>query len=197
MNNIDKIDLQLALKSKRYCAAISYGLLDQCNSKDLIELATLRNAINPPIDCNSHIHVKDMICPPDIQLQDEYKLIIGDPLPDTEILYGYYFFETGNTNKPIAVDIANDIATYPPNTSSAHYWTDVWNPVGIAAQIVSPSLCYHVIRLQNYIPPADIIDEAGVKVNAAWTVMTDNQYTYYVLQKVVAPSDVTYKVKES
>lgn len=196
---LDTLDIYLGTTGDCYCSAISIGVIDDKTVSEKLIPANVRRTINAG-DTNAEckVAVPNTVCPPNLTLKDEYEFVIGQPTTSSEILYGYYFFETGNRGAPLLAvqDVSNDIATYPPGAPDAHYTLDQWDPAGIFCQIPSPYVCYHVIRLSNTLSTIQIIDEGGVKVNNGWSTLSDANYTYYVLQIPIAPSDVTYEVKQ-
>lgn len=195
MTDLDNLTIQIGLTGQKYCKCTSLGVMKPEVLGAMIDLDVRLTINSSPSEC-APVAIPIVVCPPSVTLQPEHKFIIGNPVPFTDILYGYYWFQTGNTNNPNAAALAADIALHVPNTPGTHYWTTQWNPLGTPAQILSPYICYHVIRLSNTTPIVQLYDEAGVKVNADWTVLSDSLYTYYLLARVIAPSDITYIVKQ-
>lgn len=188
----DTLTKHMAIKGERYCKCVSVGIIDNSALEELMDIDIRLSINSSDTDCEEvPVHEPRVICPPDLVLQPDYPVHIGDPITDPEaVLHGFYIFSTGNPSNPSAIDLAADIAARPE-----HYTSTNWDPALTAIQINGDEICYHVIRLSNNVGPITIKDAGGVVVGAAFEIRNDAQYTYYVLLKVVAPnSPIDYEL---
>lgn len=201
----DNEDIYMKNVLDGFCMKLNAGAICEDAEEKLNNTAIIRD-VNVYIDGlggdTTACENENIITPPSIvclngdqSIDAEYPLLIGDPVEIDDILYGWYDLNPLTQPNPItpnAADVAADIAANPGN-----YTTDTWVPAGVSANIVNTYVSYHVVRIPTTLPAIDIVDEAGVTVTAAWDVLTDGTYNYYVLMMPVASdADVTYTLKE-
>lgn len=200
----DNEDIFLKNKLDGFCQKLNAGLI--CNtSVDEVKRVSIVRGINTFIEglgddltlCEDvkMVEAPSIICLQGTQsIDQEYPFVVTDPIVMQNILFGWYDLNPSTQPNPITpnvVDIANDITANPGNYSSK-----VWVASGVSDVINNSQIAYHVIRIPNTIGNVQIIDAAGVLVNAAFTQFTDSNYNYYVLLKPVSKNpSVSYTVK--
>lgn len=201
----DNEDIYLKNTLDSFCTKLTAGLICQESAENVKRVSIIRG-INSFVEgygddteiCEdaTYIESPSIICLDGTQSIDaEYPFIVGDPIVITDILYGWYDLNPATQPNPItpsADDLAVDIAANPGN-----YTSTPWVPLGVSANIINTQIAYHVVRTPISIAAINIVDEAGVSVNAAWSTLTDGTYNYYVLMRpVMKNANVTYTLKE-
>jgi hypothetical protein len=182
----------VAVKSKIYnilrkiCTAISNGDISvkHCirTLKESVFISDISNS-----NCDEKPSVDEILfCETLTNFQSDYPFTIGETLEADMVLYGYYNFLTGNPSQVNINFLESDITS-----QDEHYEFELFETNSLEITIGSPDVCYHVIRISNNYS-ISIIDAGGLDVTSDWLILSNAEYKYYVLQKAIAPSTVTY-----
>ena len=136
-----------------------------------------------------------VVCPQDIVLQPKYPFIVGDSITTQNMVYGIYEFRVEADFTIDAAKLALEISTYPQNFNTTYFNVN-GSTISIDSNTNSEGdpnkkAVYHLIRLPLTVTPV-IKDVASQTITNAFTIYSDVEYNFYLLDTAIAPSIIEY-----